>query len=75
MRVEAKIAGQSVEDIVPLDDEARELLADEALRKLAIQEANEALTARTVSRSALAKKSEDSALVAIVLEAARKMHT
>ena len=75
MRVEAKFAGKAVEDIVPLDDEGRELLADEALRKLAIQEANEALAAHTVSLSALAENSEDSALVAIVLEAARKMHT
>lgn len=75
MRVTAKFAGNAVEDICPLDDESRDLLADQALRRLAVEDANGALARRTVNRATLEDDGEDSALVAIVLEAARKMHT
>ena len=75
MRVEANFEGQRVVGIEPLDDEARDLLADEALCELAVQEANGALARGSVSLDALHDTGEDSELVAIVLEAARKMHT
>lgn len=75
MQVEATFEGQRVAGIRALDDEARDLLADEALCELAVQEANAALVRGSVSLESLHDTGEDSEMVAIVLEAARKMHT
>lgn len=79
MRVRALFQDHSVESIVPLDEEARDLLADEALAELAVQDANRRLAEGGVTvdelRDEEAGADEWTPLAAILLENARKMHT
>lgn len=75
MRVAAQFQRDRVVGIEALDDEARELLEDETLCELAMEVANRALERGSVSRADLEDAVEDSALVAIVLEAAHELHT
>lgn len=75
MRVAAQFERDRIVGIEALDDEAAELLADETLCELALEVANRALERGSVARDELEDPGEDSALVAIVLEAAHELHT
>lgn len=79
MRVRAIFRGGRVDRIQPLDDEARDLLVDDALALLAVQEANRRLAAGGVTDADLQREDgaadEWTPLAAIVLESARMLHT